>query len=268
MRACWLLISLLAIAACSSLRSDPQVQGVFFIHAEDAGQRVHPLSLGLPARVLRDHSTGSALLINIPPGWAAHGSRRTDQPVELYLLAGELSLDGQLLVAGDWAGLPAGTSVAPVTSDKGAEVLVFADPPVTETAPAGAAVHIVGHAALEWVPGTAMSDAGRDDVPLEILHLKNDPSSGARTYLVRVKAGLSIPWEVHKVAEEAFVVEGDFTIAECLNGVEQVFEYRKGGYFYRPPGIAHNGPRSGTRDGVTMLIRTPGPLTVALVSGC
>lgn len=243
--------------------------GVFFIHARDLPPRSHALSFGLPAQVLRDNpTTGSALLLDIPSAWSSKRILQLDHALEIYVLAGDLTLDDQQFEAEDFLRVPAGGSVTVVASSEGARILLFADPLLSSTNSESVEHQIVRRSKVDWIPGTAMRDAGRDDVPLEILHLQNHPDTGARTYLVRVKPGLTIPWEVHKVAEEAFVIEGDFTLAECLDGEEHVFEYLEGGYFYRPAGIAHNGPQSGSRSGVVMLIRTPGPLTVELVDGC
>jgi len=55
---------------------------------------------------------------------------------------------------------------------------------------------------------------------------------------------------------------------ECLEGREQRFDYRAGGYFYRAPGIVHGGPNSGSSGEIVMLLRTPDKLTVEFLPTC
>jgi hypothetical protein len=45
-------------------------------------------------------------------------------------------------------------------------------------------------------------------------------------------------------------------------------DYATGEYFYRPGGIVHSGPQSGSQGGALWLLRTPTRLTVDFVDGC
>lgn len=251
-------------------------QAVFFLHADELPLSPHPLAWQLDSKVLRNHpDTGLVLEVQAPANWAVNQAVYFDCPVELIVLEGELNIARLTLQKGDFLGIPEGENIGACSSLAGARYLMFFDR-------GNPCVHI-GHENAEpettqwlcvrfegspWVAGTALAEAGVDDVPLKIKHYKQDPDTGARTYLVSVNPGITIPWEMHDIAEEAYIVEGDYTLAECLPGGSKIGRYRQGGYFYRPPGIAHNGPASGTKSGVVMLIRTPGPLKVELVDGC
>ena len=113
-----------------------------------------------------------------------------------------------------------------------------------------------------------MSQAAGVNVPLEVKHLKKDPWTGARTWLVRLKGGVKVPWERHSVPEEGYLLEGDYRLAECLPDGAFVGGYQPGGYFYRPGGLLHGGPESGTRRGAVWLMRSPATLDVQFYTEC
>ncbi len=79
------------------------------------------------------------------------------------------------------------------------------------------------------------------DLKLEIRHLKKDPLSGARTWLVRLAPPVTMPFEVHSVAEEAYVLSG---------------------------GIPHSGPGAGPIEQTTFLMRSPANLDVTFYAAC
>lgn len=249
---------------------------IFFLQSEDVETAAHPLAWGLDSRVLRQNGkAGAALEVEAPSGWSAQDNIAFDQALEIIMLDGLLQFADSDLGKGDYLRLPAGKVIPAPASETGAKFLIFFEDgnpqmKIAENAQASSRGDwlLVRDADSPWVAGTVMEEAGRDDVPLKIKHYKNDPKTGARTYLVAVSPGVVIPWEVHTIAEEAYIVEGDYTLSECLPSGVQTGDYDQGGYFYRPAGIAHNGPASGTKTGVVMLIRTPGPLTVKLLDGC
>jgi quercetin dioxygenase-like cupin family protein len=250
-------------------------EAVFFVNANGLECTPNDFAWGLPTRTLRKSSqTGIALDVSAAENWAAREWVKIDRAVELVMLEGTLNIDEISLQAGDFLRISPHCAIAPPCSPSGARFLMFADngiPIVFPAEPSGKTPNdwlLVHDADSKWVSGTAMAEAGRHDVPLKIKHFKQDPDTGARTYLVAVKPGVSIPWEMHDVSEESYIIDGDFTLPECLPGGIQIGHYTKGGYFYRPPGISHSGPDSGTQTGTVMLIRTPGPLTVILVEGC
>lgn len=249
---------------------------LFFLQANDVDSVPNNLAWGLLVRTLRDNSdTGIALEVTAGSNWAADSSVVFDQAIELMMLKGSLTIGEFEMRSGDFLRIERDSVIARPTSVSGVTFLLFIDngnPTVSVVADPHAASMdrwlFVSGEASPWVAGTAMAEVGRDDVPLKIKHFKQDSQTGARTYLVAVQPGISIPWEKHDVAEEAYIVEGDYRLAECIDGNAIIGDYVQGGYFYRPPGIAHNGPESGSKTGAVMLIRTPAPLTVILVDGC
>lgn len=250
---------------------------IFFVQSSQLEAAHHAHAWNLNAQVLRENiDTGSALKVTAPTNWCAANPVSYDRALKLIVLEGSLSIGNTLLQQEDYLRIPAGAVIAPPDSTSGAQFLMFFEQSIPSISKLDNTTscddknwQLVRASESPWVAGTALKDAGRDDVPLKIKHYKQDPKTGARTYLVTVGVGIEIPWEVHKVAEEAYIIKGDYTLAECLPSGAKVGDYIQGGYFYRPAGIAHNGPESGSKhSGVTMLIRTPGPLTVQLLERC
>ena len=197
------------------------------------------------------------------------GTRRfgaLPQSSQLYVLNGELAVAGKRLGKGDFVHLPQGSEMGAVSGTAGTSYLVYGDAP-SENPPADAAAIVTRDAEVEWVPGKVAREAGAD-TPLFIKTLWQDEATGARTFLVRSAGGVAVPWELHLVSEEGFLVEGDYTLAECLPSGRRDFAYAPGGYFYRPAGILHSGPDSTSTAGATWLLRVPATLTATFYPSC
>jgi hypothetical protein len=87
--------------------------------------------------------------------------------------------------------------------------------------------------------------------------LRRDPRTGEHTWLLTTGADDPMKLtearvETHPVVEEMFLIDGEITL--------NTGTVRRGGYFWRPPGIPH-GP-FGTRTGLLGFFRSKGgPLT-------
>jgi hypothetical protein len=118
-----------------------------------------------------------------------------------------------------------------------------------------------------WQPASLARAAGAT-IDLRVMHLKKDPFTTARTWYVRLGAGMKMPWEVHSMVEEGFLIEGAYQLAECLPTRTVLGRYAAGGYFWRPGGIPHSGPESGPEGAVIWLQRSPVALDVSLFEKC
>lgn len=218
-----------------------------------------------PAVVLRDDATsGQALRFMIPaattfPGGTALGD------ISLYLLEGRLTIAGRSLEQGDFLRATQGAVLGRVIASANTTMLVFRNRP--RTVAARPAVTVARGAAVAWGIGQVSRDAGAPAL-LMVKRLWTDPATGAQFHIVKVAPGVAVPWEVHPVAEEGYLIEGDFHLAECLPSGRRDFDYAPGGYFYRPPGLIHSGPSSTTRAGATWLIRTPARLSAIFYPAC
>jgi hypothetical protein len=229
---------------------------------------------GFPAKALsRDDRTGRlALELKLPPRFRDRGARQlTDRSFEIVVLDGDVRWGGERLGPRDFAYMPAGRERPQLTSRGGARLLAFFDP-----APADPAIrtrlreiggYVTRYAESRWNPGS-LSQASGFDLKLEIQHLKKDPLSGARTWLVRLAPPVNMPFEVHSVPEEAYVLEGRYAQPECLPDGMRNGVYEANSYFYRPGGIPHSGPGSGPIERTTFVMRTPADLDVTFYSTC
>jgi hypothetical protein len=127
--------------------------------------------------------------------------------------------------------------------------------------------YVTHYADSRWNPGSLSQMAGFD-LKLEIQHLKKDPLSGARTWLVRLEPPVTMPFEVHSVPEEAYVLEGRFSQPECMPDGMRTGVYQANNYFYRPGGIPHSGPGAGPIEPTTFLMRSPANLDVTFYTQC
>ena len=98
--------------------------------------------------------------------------------------------------------------------------------------------------------------------------LRNDPGSGARTWLMRMDPGASAPWQSSTNTLEGYLVSGAVTSSECVAGKPVTADYVPGGYFMRPPGAVHGGPAESTASGATWLLRIPGPAATNTQPAC
>lgn len=232
---------------------------------------------GGTARIVRRGRGGQpvVLRLDVPatgmPVSASHFFAGRD--LELFVISGRLTIGSERFAAGDYAFVPAGAPIPARIGSTGASILWLEEdaPPASaaimrqamvawraEGTTATARWRIKRSADVAWVPGQVAAAAG---VPLDlkIKHLRNDPRTGARTFLVSMGRSVKVPWERHPSIEEGFLVSGGFRLEECLPEGLKSSIYRPGGYFHRPPGVVHSGPNSGPTGlfGAVWLIRTP-----------
>ena len=265
-----LAIALSGPAATADVSSQPP-ELIVGVDADTAPMGRLNVGWTAPARVLRDDPvTGSAHRLDVPKGWTAPETS-VGVAMELYVLSGRLALETATAGAGDLMHVPPGRAYGPLQAMADTSVLVFlapraADGPAPDEDTAGG-WRLVRGDDVAWVAGQVAREAGVD-VPLTVKTLRQDPATGARTFLVRVPPGVAVPWETHATDEEGYLIEGDFRLAECLPDGPVVLEYDAGGYFYRPAGLLHSGPRSTTTHGAIWLIRTPRTLDSVFHPAC
>jgi len=179
----------------------------------------------------------SGNLLTLPPDWSFTTGGFPDKSVEIYVLAGELLLDDLTLVPGSYAFVPAASPGLSISTEAGAQVLYFLD-----EADAASVIQtplITRQDLVAWSPA-----AYADEVGIAVKALREDPGSGAKTWLLRVEPGASLPWLESSVVEEGFLLEGHYRHAECVDGISVEGEYQPGGFFTRPANTVNGGPAS------------------------
>jgi hypothetical protein len=72
-------------------------------------------------------------------------------------------------------------------------------------------------------------------------------------------------WETRPTWEEGYLLEGEYRLAECLNGKSKAGVYTPGSYFFRPAGLPYMGPDAGAKGYAIWLFRTPAKSEVKLL---
>ena len=188
-------------------------------------------TLGLEVRLFhRDAAEGRVTsLVRMPPG-ARYPGHRHASTEELYLLGGDLLVEGERLGAGDYCAAASGTIHGETASDGGCTfVLVTSErdetlsQPAARTAP-GAGLTFVRAAEAGWRQGVAPG--------VEIRRLYSDGARGTITALVRMAAGTRLPGHRHVTAEQLYMLSGDAQIAGETLGT--------GDYYRTPAGTSHD----------------------------
>ena len=223
---------------------------------------------GAECKVLSADTETQAItaLYRYPAGWRIDRPHHLTCDEEFYVIVGELAVGGVTYRPGDYAFLPAGMPRPEMSSDKGAVVLTFFEGPqkcVHGEAPGdlydpARLIARIPTAEMPWdgpsdpVIAATMQNVGKKA-------LRRDPKTGDSTWMLHTGADdpaklTQARIEVHPVVEEVFLLDGEITM--------NMGTMRRGGYFWRPPGIPH-GP-FGTKDGLTGFFRCKGgPLTTS-----
>lgn len=186
--------------------------------------------------------------------------------IEWYILSGEVTLGGDILVAGDYWMTPAGHEAPAVSAKAGSEILYFREfgdwrftvggksrPDLREDQKM-----VVKHSSkMDWIDvkdGSPMRfDLGGTPVPgLYIKMLFRDAKTGFYTRLIKAKPNWrEHPLAHHPVYEEAYCLEGSFN-----------YNFGKmwpGTYFFRPALVRHGDFTAGD-DGTVWILRCDGDL--------
>lgn len=190
-----------------------------------------------------DETAASTSIISFGPGFYADLAG-FERPIEVYVLSGELRLEGDELKEGCYAYLPPTRSARQLASTGDAHALVMVEPPAEFS---DEAVTVVDATQGRWQP------PGLDaDVPPGILIklLRVDPVNSDWTWVAATVPG----WEeqraeIHPTVEECLMLRGDVLLGERGR-------MTAGSYFWRPP-MVHHGPMF-SRDGGLFFFRTKG----------
>jgi hypothetical protein len=242
---------------------------VLFMNSSTAAEGRIEAFGDVPVRLLNNASDGRQVAVAEFEGEVnIQLPEQRNHTIELFVLEGQLFWDGTILGANDYAYLPSDVAAPKLRSDySGAVVLLFLDPP-RETD--GSRSRFMKTKELAWRRGVVSQKDTGIALKLEVMDLRWVAETGQRTWLLRAGSDLKVPWEVHDGVEEGFLLQGDYRIGECLPGDNKPLtgDYTPGGYFYRPGGLIHSGPESGSQMGAVWLLRTPTRLTVDFVDGC
>lgn len=242
---------------------DRRLQSVIGVAEGDLPSRsmtIAGLEGRIEARILSKDLSGPATrLARIPDGWGSGVVGAFTADVELFVIGGELVAAGERLGQYDYGAARAGQVISGLRARATTLALIMTSAPVRYDTSVGGMLSdpLIGTAATtEWrsvpeLPGRFVRPLAEG--PHGAVWL-----SGAREW-----TNEDGPWHVHDSAEEMFVLEGEFTIAEDAevaevgapprSGREQprttdTYRCGPGSYTYRLPGRPHAGPGSASSD--------------------
>ncbi|GIW08899.1 MAG: hypothetical protein KatS3mg060_3704 [Dehalococcoidia bacterium] len=205
--------------------------------------------------VSEDPDTGEqTLVVELPAGWRADEDGWFDVDDEIFLLSGDLTLNGERLTKYSYQFLPAGQLRRGVHSERGTRLLQFRTASAHFTAAASNGPQFdpqraIGPLNLRTIPyerpQTPNFPAGAGRKTLRL-----DPASGDGFWIIAMLPHWISPYtEVHTFSEENYVLEGEI---ETSIGV-----MTPGTYLHHPPGAVHGPMRS--RPGCLIITRASGP---------
>jgi hypothetical protein len=232
---------------------------------------------GVEVKLLsRDSESGAvSLLARMPAGWknAATGYHASD--MEIFVLKGAVKIGDHLFTDRCYTYVPEGVSYGPITAEKETTALWFFDGDASFTASAtsrsGAAidrrVEFKSYYQEPWVSAVEVGSSKQPGIFMKIL--KQLPNDGSMTWVAGSFAGRPPrKYEAHPTVEEAWLMEGEFNLGECLPEGFKIWHMTEGSYFYRPPKIRHIGPNSGSRSYAIWFFRAPAKLASAYFDDC
>ena len=237
------------LVACTTM--PPKVPYPAFVQVDELEDMFMASLPGIRAKQLAGdpQTRRTSNRIDVPPDWKGTSGGSPGRSTEMLVLEGSVTIADIELPPGGYMFLPAGSLGFNIESEEGARILYFVNEPDPESIIRSPI--IIDANLLPWEP-TATSG-------VSIKELRRDPGNGAATWLRRIEAGVSLPWQSSSVLREGYLMSGQFQDSECVFGEVLTSLYTVGGYFYRPAGAVHGGPESGGNiDAVWFLRETEG----------
>jgi hypothetical protein len=210
-----------------------------------------------------DPDTGAfTMVVKLPPGAAeaTRGSHSCDE--EMFLLEGDLTIDGESFHAPAYWFFPAGTIHGDSHTESGAVVIeAFTGPCdfIAATDEEKAATPVsrgVDVDSLEWKATNEVVDDYSYAGPLSKM-LREDPETGASTSMVKLPPRYTHPHlSFHQYTQEQFLLEGSVN--------ETGTDRHALAYWCHPPGEVH-GKSFTTDEGATSILFFDGPWEVTIV---
>lgn len=252
------LLPLLTLVACSS--TGPAVPYPAFMQVDELPDVFLASFPGIRAKQFSGNTQtrGPSGRLQLPAEWSGTTGGDPSKSVELFILAGDVTLGDVPMTAGGYAWFPAGSRGVNLRTARGALLLYFL---VDADAQQVIQTPLVTSSDLEsWLPG--------DQPGLSVKVLRDDPGSGARTWLLRVTPEATLPWQRRARILDGYLLSGRFRDSECVSGKPVTSEYAPGGYFQRPANAVHGGPRAMALETSVWLLRIGGAGDAELAATC
>lgn len=249
---------LVLLSACAG--GPPRLPYPAFIQVDDLEDIFMASLPGIRAKQLAGdpQTRRTSNRIDLPPDWNGTTGGSPGRSLEIFVIAGNMTIGDIALGRGGYAFLPAGSLGFNLRSADGARVLYFlndVDPDSIIRSPI-----ILDAALLEWA---ATSTIGVLDKELRL-----DPGSGSKTWLLKIEPGNALPWQISSAIREGYLLDGDYRHSECVAGKVHTGQYGPGGYFYRPANTINGGPEATALTESVWLLREVRGGVEQTVPGC
>ncbi len=235
----------LVLAACTS--GPPKLPYPAFVQVDELSDVFMASLPGIRAKQLAGdpQTRRTSNRIDLPPDWNGTSGGSPGRSLEIFVVAGQMTIADVELPRGGYAFLPAGSLGFNLRSADGARILYFlndVDPESVIRSPI-----IIDSALLTW-EGTATSG-------VSVKELRKDPGNGAKTWMLKVAPGAQLPWQKSSAVREGYLLAGGYQHSECVAGDVHTWQYAPGGYFYRPADTINGGPESAASSESVWLLR-------------
>ena len=173
----WALVFLLT--GCMS--GSPTLPYPAFIQADELPDVFMAGLPGITAKQFAGNprSRRSSNRLLLPANWNGSTGASPGKSVEMFVVAGEITLGGMALKAGSYAYIPSGFTGSNISTMDGALVLYFLDEP--NPAAVIQTPLVLDSGIVDWQPMSAEAE----DFGFSVKELRMDPGSGTRTWLLR-----------------------------------------------------------------------------------
>jgi quercetin dioxygenase-like cupin family protein len=230
----WAAFFVLLVAGCAS--GPPKMPYPAFLQADELENAYLASVPGTLAKQFSGdpQTRRTTNRIDLPAGWEGTTGGAPGMMLEIVVLNGDVMVGDVKLVSGGYAYVPPGTFAYNITTSNGAQILYYRD--VVDPLAMIQTPVILDARLIDWQP--------TDQDGVTIKDLRSDPGNGARTWLMRIEPGASIPWQSSSVIREGYLASGNYQHSECVVGEIRTWTYLPGGYFLRPAGAVNGGPEA------------------------
>ncbi|MCY3539901.1 MAG: DUF4437 domain-containing protein [Acidimicrobiia bacterium] len=209
----------------------------------------------IEARTLSKDMSGPATrLVKLSHGWGSGVSGAFTADVEIFVIQGRLTVGGRTVDQYDYAAVRSGEMISGIRALDPTLALLMTSAPVRYDTSVGGMLSqpfIGANRDSKWQPVGPLP--GRF-----VRHLADGLHGPVWLAGARQWSNQGGPWHSHEGAEEVFVLDGEFTIAEhdpSLDGHRSnepadpaVYIRPPGTYTFRRPGVLHAGPGSSSSE--------------------
>lgn len=229
------------------------IEFIYFDEVEYKPLVVEGLPSGLQLKIFSIDESDGALsgLLKIPPKWCTDEELTINAPEHIFILNGDLTVNGKTLTEQFYSYHPKGPSHGKMYSQNGCEAIVMWDEKFSVNLGEKGSeegVIVKDTINMDWEP--TIAEGPQAGIMTKMLRLV--PETGEMVFLVGILPNWKeIRQRHHPCVEESFKIFGDMNLNTNLG---DKLLMRKRSYFYRPPWIKH-GPLY-TREGTMSLVRT------------